>query len=170
MTTQNATLDDRPEVATPGGSEPSRPKSKDAVLGDQVVVLKRLGTRDGLVVAQKVLTYIGDLQEPLLAAYKRFESLQVEQKEGGQEDTDRTGDYLTVGMEMIEAVMRVLGDDDLLKVLSRLLGQPVDVVGDAPLEDVLGAVADALSINDMPALLKAANGIWEEVQKMGARL
>ena len=156
-----------PAVGQTQKPQPECPKEKEAVLGDQVVILSRLGTRDGLAVAQTLLRYISELREPLMAAYRQYESGK-DAAEG--EDADRTGEYVEIGMEMVKAVMGVLGDDDLLKVLSRLLGQPVNVVGDAPLEDVLGAVADALSINDMPALMRAASRIWEEMQRMGNRL
>jgi len=63
-----------------------------------------------------------------------------------------------------------LKDEDFLKVISLLLGLPIDTVAEAPLEDTMNAVADAFSINDMPALLKAATHIWQEIQSLGAKL
>ena len=165
---QSAEQEKQQDTVAKAAPEPARPKSKDVILGDQVVVIKRLGTRDGLAVAQKLLGYVSALREPLLAAYSRFENAQ--QRDEGEGAHDRTGEYLEIGMEMVKAVMAVLGDDDLLRVLSRLLGQPVEVVGDAPIEDTMNALADAFSINDMPRLLEAASRIWTEASKMSQRL
>ena len=58
------------EMPMGANPEASRPKTMDALLGDQVVVIKRLGTRDGLAVAQKLLTYIGALRDPIVAAVR----------------------------------------------------------------------------------------------------
>jgi hypothetical protein len=43
-------------------------------------------------------------------------------------------------------------------------------VGDAPLEDVMNAVADALSINDLPAFMRAASRIVQEAQRIASSL
>lgn len=133
-----------------------RPTEKDVVLGDQVIVVRRLRTRDGLAVAHTLLRYINALRDPIAAAFKDRDA-----------QTLTSAESIEVGLGILEAAANVIDEDELLKLLCRLLGQPADLVGDAPLEDTLDAVAAALSINDMPALVRAASAIWQEAQRIG---
>jgi len=140
-----------------------RPRTIEVTLAGQKVTVKRLSTRAGLVVAKTLLGYIAELRQPLMDAARSAAGL----KEEGPEKTEKT---LEIAADMLAALNRVLKDEDFLKVLSLLLGLPPDTVAEAPLEDTMNAVADAFSINDMPALLKAASRIWQEIQNMGAKL
>ncbi len=141
---------------------PERPRTIEVTLAGHKVTVKRLSTRAGLVVAKTLLGYIAELREPILKAARSADGL----KEGPKK-TDKT---LEVAADMLAALNRVLKDEDFLKVISLLLGLPIDTVAEAPLEDTMNAVADAFSINDMPALLKAATHIWQEIQSLGAKL
>ena len=147
-----------------------RPRTKDAVLGDQVVVLHRLGTRDGLAVAHSILRHISQLRGPIEAAVSQFQAVQAEAGEDDAAPVDRTEDYIRIGLDVLDGLMQQLDEDELLKLLSRLLGQDQQIVGDAPLEDVMNAVADALSINDLPAFMRAATRIAQEAQRIAAGL
>lgn len=140
-----------------------RPRTIEVTLADQKITVSRLSTRAGLVVAKTLLGYIAELREPITEAARNADQLQEE----GPEKTEKT---LEIAADMLAALNRVLKDDDFLKVISLLLGLNPDVVGEAPLEDTMNAVADAFSINDMPALLKAGSRIWQEIQNMGAKL
>ena len=138
---------------------PERLKQKDAVLGDQVVVLSRLRTRDGLAVAHTLLRYIDSLREPIRDLFK--------DREVGELTNLSTAESMDVALGILQAAAQVINEDELLALFCRLLGQPPEIVGDAPLEDSLNAVAAALSINDMPALFRAARAIWQEAQRIG---
>ena len=146
-----------PQSPEAANMNPKRPTEKDVVLGDQVVVVRRLRTRDGLAVAHTLLRYIDALREPLRSLFQERESI--------QELT--SAESIDVGLGILQAAANVIDEEELLKLLCRLLGQPAELVGEAPLEDSLNAVAAALSINDMPALLKAGRDIWQEAQRIG---
>lgn len=148
-----------PPTHPENGPDPQpRPRQINAMLGDKEVVIQRLGTRAGLDVAKVLIRYIVELREPIREAIKnRGEVNLADLKE------DET---LKVATDMLERFQAVLKEDDFLKVICCLLGQPADVVGDAPLEDTMNALADAFSINNMPGLVKAAGRIFQEVGKM----
>jgi len=160
--------DDQPviEEEKQPGPVVERPRSKDVVLGDQVVTLHRLGTRDGLAVAHSILRHISKLRAPIETAVAQGQALQVEEDPG----RDKTEDYIKIGLDTLEPLMEQLDDAELLRLLSRLLGQDQQIVGDAPLEDVMNAVADALSINDLPAFMRAASRIAQEAQRIAGSL
>ena len=164
---------DQPQIedqaATP---QPERPRSKEVLLGDQVVVLHRLGTRDGLAVAHSILRHVSQLRAPIEVAVAQVQGLEAggegaQESEGGR---DRTDDFVRIGLDIIDALMQQLDEGELLRLLSRLLGQDQQLVGDAPLEDVMNAVADALSINDLPAFMRAASRIVQEAQRIASSL
>ena len=157
MTTESPTTEALPVKG------PERPRTIEVTLAGQKVTVKRLSTRAGLVVAKTLLGYIAELRQPLMDAARNADGL----KEEGPEKTEKT---LEIAADMLAALNRVLKDEDFLKVISLLLGLPIDTVAEAPLEDTKNAVADVFSINDMPALLKAATHIWQEIQNMGAKL
>lgn len=147
-----------------------RPRTIEVTLAGQKVTVKRLSTRAGLVVAKTLLGYIAELREPLLGAAQNADLLKEKKGETPEEKEERSQKVMEVAADTLAALNRVLKDEDFLKVLSLLLGLPTDTVAEAPLEDTMNAVADAFSINDMPALLKAASRIWQEIQNMGAKL
>ena len=140
-----------------------RPRTIEVTLAGQKVTVKRLSTRAGLVVAKTLLGYIAELKEPLLEAARNADQIEDEEEE-------KTRKTLDIAADILAALNRVLKDEDFLKVISLLLGQPIDTVAEAPLEDTMNAVADAFSINDMSALLRAATHIWQEIQSLGAKL
>ena len=140
-----------------------RPRTIEVTLAGQKVTVKRLSTRAGLVVAKTLLGYIAELREPLIEAARNADQIENE----GEEKTRKT---LDIAADILAALNRVLKDEDFLKVISLLLGQPIDTVAEAPLEDTMNAVADAFSINDMSALLRAATHIWQEIQSLGVKL
>jgi len=167
------TIETDPQAAPEGQAinpQPERPRTKDVILGDQVVVLHRLGTRDGLAVAHSILRHISKLRGPIEAAVSQGQALQAEAAEREGENRDRTEDYVRVGLDILDALMAQLDERELLRLLSRLLGQDEQLVGDAPLEDVMNAVADALSINDLPAFMRAASRIVQEAQRIASSL
>jgi len=149
-----------------GNGQAPRPRTIEVVLDGQTLTVKRLGTRDGLAVAHAILKQISRLRGPLETSVAEVQALQAE----GEEERDKTQDYIRIGLEILEVLMQQLEENELLRLISRLLGQPEALVGDAPLEDVMNAVADAMSINDLPALIKAASRIGQEAQRIGAGL
>jgi len=159
------------ETDQPAIKPPERPHTKEVLLGDHSVVLHRLGTRDGLAVAHSILRHISQLRRPIEAAVAQVQGLQAEADGPAQgEPRDRTEDYVRVGLDVLDGLMSQLDEAELLRLLSRLLGQDEQTVGDAPLEDVLNAVADALSINDLPAFMRAASRIVQEAQRIASSL
>ena len=149
---------------------PERPRTIEVTLAGQKVTVTRLRTRAGLIVAKILLGYIAELREPLLGAAQNADLLKEKKGETSEEKEQRSQKVMEVAADMLAAVNRVLKDDDFLKVISLLLGQPIDAVAEAPLEETMNAIADAFSINDMPLLLKGANRIWQEIQNMGVTL
>ena len=158
------TTETKPDVQLPPdegeakNEAPERPTQGDACLGNKVVVIKRLGTRDGLRVGQTLLRYVSAIKEPIVAFTKGKDLDKLDEIDPA-EATDAL-------MEILEGLMAAMKEDDLLLLLSRLLGQPVDVVGDAPLDHTMEAAAIALSVNDVPALMRGAAKIWQEVQRL----
>jgi hypothetical protein len=127
-------------------------------LGDQEVEIKRLGTRNALRVGRQLLEYIKLVSE-------HWDALQ----EATQ--TQDTARRTQIGFEFVEILAKELDTDSLLEMLANLIGQPVEIVGDAPLEDTLDAVALAFEVNDMPALVtaggkvvKAAGDLFNQVR------
>jgi len=143
-------------TATAAPTVQERPRVALVQLGDQQVTLTRLKTRDGLSVAHTLLRYISDLREPIAAAFA-----------GRDPTTLDASEAMQIALDILPVLTDLLKEEELLKLLCRLLGQPPDIVGDAPLEDSVNAVAEALKINDMPALLRAVTAIWQEAQRIG---
>ena len=147
---------------------PAHDTAKDATLGRDAVErlatrhfyldgaaypLKRLGTRDGLTVAKIILGYLSKMED----IFEEGSALQ------GLEGSEA----IAAGLKFVDKLVPLLKEDDLVDLASRILGVDGEIVGAAPIEDTLNAVADAFEVNDMPALLKAAQRIWTNLQKFG---
>lgn len=134
-----------------------------ARLGDTEVEIKRLGTRNALRVGRQLLEYI-----KLVSAHWDTLSEAAQTKDVAR----RT----QIGFEFVEILAAELDTDNLLEMLANLIGVDVNVVGEAPLEDTLDAVALAFKVNDMPALVtaagkvvKAAIGLFNQVRGQQAQ-
>lgn len=137
----------------PGADKPRRETTREIVLDGKGYTIKRMRTRDGLAVAKTILTYISKLGDQIEAISE------VAGTDAKREDT------VKVGMQMIEAIMPLLDEDELIGVAARITGIDPAVLDQAPIEDTMNAIADAFEINDMPALINAAQRIWSGLQR-----
>lgn len=129
--------------------------SKTVTLDGEQYALSRLRTRDGLSVAKTILEYATKLQ-PLI---EQGVALQ------GKVDTDDQTAIITAGLGFAEQIAAVIDEDELVTLASKILGIHPEIVANAPAEDTLNAIADAFEVNNMPALLNAAQRIWNNLQR-----
>ena len=143
-------------LAAPPTPAPDRKALREVkvMLGDAEVTIRPLRTRDALAVAKTLMGYVRELRDPFIAAMGVF-------TEG---ESQNASDAVEVMMKVLDIIHAKLEDDDLLKFTARILGQDVEVVGEAPLEDTLDAVVAAFELNDMPAIVNSAKRIATAAQ------
>jgi hypothetical protein len=130
--------------------------AREITLGDVKYELRRMTTANGLGVAKAILqlgSSLADIVEEGMGLQRQIAA------------EDETGAVVAAGLNLLEKVVPLIDENDLINLAAKIIGQPPSVVADAPMEDVLNAIADAFEINDMPALIKAAQRIYQNVQR-----
>lgn len=127
----------------------ARPKEITVTLGDQEVTVGRIKTQGALYVGQALIKYLGDIKDPLQ---------QIMAAKGSEEQID-------AGLALIERIGPLLGDGELLRFLSSLIGQDPLIVADAPLDDTLNAVAAAFEVNDISSYMSIAERIGQSFRR-----
>ncbi len=135
-----------------------RRKECSIILGEETHTIHRLSTRDGLNIGSTILGYGRKLQGPLTKWLPEFG------REGRSNEEN-----IEVGLALLGDLSDILDAEDLLRVGAATLGLPLETVAEAPLEDVLNAVADAFELNSMPAILDACRRIWESGRRLAGR-
>lgn len=117
-------------------------KSFTWLLGEEQVTISRLKTNAALATVKTLMGYLD-----------KIVSVQSALGQGEGETAIAT----------IQALAEVLDPDELLSLGARLMGLPKEQVGEAPLEDVLAAMAGAIDLNRVPTLIKT-------IQVLGQKL
>lgn len=118
-------------------------------IGDQLFTISRVGTRDALQAGRQLLGYIRKLEEPIRA----FQA------------TENQADTVALGLELAGALGEVLDPEDLITFISRITGIEAEVIGNAALEDSMTALAVAFEVNDISAIISAAQRIGAAFQR-----
>ena len=124
-------------------------------LGDQEYPLERITARRGLTAAFLIVPHINGLR-PIL------ESI-VTQPKGAKGQT-RLGIGLL--MDGLKTLGPVLEPETFLAIASAVTGISVEVLGEAPLEDVLAATLKGLTRLDVLAIMNAGMALFGQAQRL----
>lgn len=124
-------------------------------LGDQEYPLERITARRGLTAAFLIVPHIHGLR-PIL------EDIATQ----GRSAKGQTRLGVGLLMDCIKSLGPVLEPDTFLTIASAVTGIPVDVLGDAPLEDVLAATLKGVASLDLMAIMRAGMGLFGQAQRL----
>lgn len=124
-------------------------------LGDQEYPLERITARRGLTAAFLIVPHINGLR-PIL------ENIAAQPK--GAKGQTRLGIGLL--MDGIKTLGPVLEPDSFLAIASAVTGIPVEVLADAPLEDVLAATLKGVGNLDLVAIMSAGMALFGQARRL----